>query len=233
MSAIISCESGRSAFDLDDRPFVWRFRRLKPTCARSRPLRRPPVTGRGAMHGRQQNAGCDFSSFQQAEDQLLSAEADVAVAQAQLDQAQANLDHARYGSSERVHHQSDGAAGDHVAAYRPGCSDQCGRFPRGRLFRDADPDFRPATGADHAHDQTDGAAEREAHRWTFARTEHREALLVAHVRVDGWQRTAAFTTRSRTPCTTARTRPFIRRHRVHLRCRRLGQYSRDCVKGFL
>lgn len=52
---------GDPLFDLDDRPFRVAFRRPKPTCARSRPLRRPPVTGGARCTASAERAGCDFS----------------------------------------------------------------------------------------------------------------------------------------------------------------------------
>ena len=161
---------GDPLFDLDDRPSRVALSQAEANVRQKQAVAKAARDRAGRDARLQQNAPGAISpeAFQQAEDQLLSAEADVAVAQASLESGL----HARYGSSERVHHQSDGAAGDHVDGLSPfGCSDQCGQFPCGRLFpRDADPGFPPRRqGADHAHDLFRYAASVESIGWGIAR----------------------------------------------------------------
>ena len=85
---------GDPLFDLDDRPFRVAFSQAEANVRQKQAIAKAARDRAGRDARLQQNAPGAISpeAFQQAEDQLLSAEADVAVAQAQLDQARLNLD---------------------------------------------------------------------------------------------------------------------------------------------
>ena len=85
---------GDPLFDLDDRPFRVAFSQAEANVRQKQAIAKAARDRAGRDARLQQNAPGAISpeAFQQTEDQLLSAEADVAVAQAQLDQARLNLD---------------------------------------------------------------------------------------------------------------------------------------------
>ncbi|MFR0874887.1 MAG: HlyD family secretion protein [Bilophila wadsworthia] len=85
---------GDPLFDLDDRPSRVALSQAEANVRQKQAVAKAARDRAGRDARLQQNAPGAISpeAFQQAEDQLLSAEADVAVAQAQLDQARLNLD---------------------------------------------------------------------------------------------------------------------------------------------
>lgn len=85
---------GDPLFDLDDRPSRVALSQAEANVRQKQAVAKAARDRAGRDARLQQNAPGAISpeAFQQAEEQLLSAEADVAVAQAQLDQARLNLD---------------------------------------------------------------------------------------------------------------------------------------------
>ena len=147
---------GDPLFDLDDRPSRVALSQAEANVRQKQAVAKAARdrAGRDARLSAERAGGTSPEAFQQAEDQLLSAEADVAVAQAQLDQARLNLDFTHVTAPVNGYITNltvqPGTMFDGLSPF--GCSDQCGQFPCGRLFpRDADPGFPPRRqGADHA-----------------------------------------------------------------------------------